>query len=304
VSLRLGVRGLVAGDVPGVFFADPDHARDEDFAVDTRDLLEVGKVVTGGIGDPCRPLVDLPVVTFFHHVIGIGTQPRQALIGPHVSDDQDVMEAAVVDVAVLEPREVFRCGLATMLARLDWVSRLECHRSMDELLVTRNLHGSEWNPDIVIVRCCHSDYVTDLVQDRFPTSRVLELIASAEPGDLAMVTKARADGYLMLHEITEATLDGALRALMRGELPMPPPVANYLLERVRSTEASPSRIQPYFSPRERDVIALLLKGLSNRQIAQRLRISQHSVKRHVSAVLHKVNSPSRAHFVARMLRDD
>jgi DNA-binding NarL/FixJ family response regulator len=209
-----------------------------------------------------------------------------------------------LDVAVLEPREVLRYGLATMLGRLGGVSSLECHRSMDELLVARSARGNGWNPDIVIVSGACNDDITDLVQSMFPTSRVLELIVSAEPGDLALAAKTHADGYLMLYDITEATLDGTLQALMRGELPMPPPVANYLLERVRSSDTSPSRIQPYFSPRERDVIALLLKGLSNRQIAHRLGISLHSAKRHVSAVLHKVNSPSRAHFVARMLRDD
>lgn len=208
-----------------------------------------------------------------------------------------------MDVAVLEPSDVLRCGLATMLGRLARISRLECHRCIDELIAARKARGSGCNPDIVIVSCAPNDDVADLVRSMFPMSRVLELVASAEPGDLAMAAKTHADGYLMLHDMTEAKLEGALQALMRGELPMSLPVANYLLERARSTDSSPSRIQPYFSPRERDVIALLLDGLSNQQIAHKLGISLHSAKRHVSAVLHKVNSPSRTHFVARMLRE-
>jgi len=210
-----------------------------------------------------------------------------------------------MDVAVLEPREVLRNGLAIMLERLCGINNLECHRSMDELLVARNADGSEWNPDVVIVSCVPDNDVIDLVRSMFPTSRVLELVNSADPGDLATAAKTRADGYLMLHDVTEATLDAALQDLMRGELPMPRPVASYLLARARAPGvAAPPRIQPYFSPREREVIALLLEGLSNRQIAHKLGISLHSAKRHVSAVLHKVNSPSRAHFVAWMLRDD
>lgn len=209
-----------------------------------------------------------------------------------------------MDVAVLEPREVLRCGLATMLGGFGGVSTAECHRTMEELLVARKARGSEWDPDIIIVSCAPNDDVADLARSMFPTSRVLELVASAEPGDLAMAAKTHADGYLMLRDTTEATLDDTLQALMRGELPMPSPVANYLLECARSTDASPSRIQPYFSPRERDVIDLLLDGLGNRQIADKLGISLHSAKRYVSAVLSKTNSPSRAHFVARMLRDD
>jgi DNA-binding NarL/FixJ family response regulator len=209
-----------------------------------------------------------------------------------------------MDVAVLEPREVLRCGLATMLGRLKAVSNLECHRSMDELFAEREARGSGWNPDIVIVSCAPGDDAADLVRSTFPASRVLHLVGSAEPGDLAMAAKSHADGYLMLHDTTEATLDGTLHILMRGELPMPLPVANYLRERARSTDRSPSRIQPYFSPRERDVIALLLEGLGNQQIADKLGISLHSAKRIVSSVLNKTNSPSRTHFVTWMLRED
>jgi DNA-binding NarL/FixJ family response regulator len=96
----------------------------------------------------------------------------------------------------------------------------------------------------------------------------------------------------MLHDTTEPRLDHTLQALMRGELQIPQPIANYLFERARSTDGSPPWIRPYFNPSERNVIDLLLEGLSNRQIAQRLGISLHSAKRRVSAVLQKANSPS------------
>jgi two-component system nitrate/nitrite response regulator NarL len=208
-----------------------------------------------------------------------------------------------MDVAVLEPREVLRSGVATMLGRLTAIGSIECHPSISELLVARKERGDEWNPDIVIVSCAPNEDVTDDVRSTFPTSRVLELVTSAAPRDLAIAAKTQADGYLMLHDVTEETLDRTLQALMRGELPMAPPVANYLFEHCRSINMSP-RIQPYFSQSERDVIALLLEGLSNGQIAKKLGISLHSAKRRVSAVLHKANSPSRAHFVAQMLRDD
>jgi DNA-binding NarL/FixJ family response regulator len=209
-----------------------------------------------------------------------------------------------MDVAVVETLEVLRCGLETMLGRLERITNLECHRSTEELLITLKAHGGEWNPDVIIVSCCVPDDIANNVRIECPASRILELVARAEPEHLAMAARANADGYLMLHDITEATLDDTLRALMHGELPMPVPIASYLLARARSDEVSPSLHQPpYFSPRERDVIALLLEGLSNRQIANRLGISLHSAKRHVSAVLNKVNSPSRAHFVAQMLRD-
>jgi two-component system nitrate/nitrite response regulator NarL len=208
-------------------------------------------------------------------------------------------ETRVVDVAVLEPREVVRLGLATMLRTIGGVNRLECHCDLDDLVAHRALDGGR-EPDIVIV----SDQVSDLVRGKLAKARVLEVIDSTDSRDIATATKTQADGYLVLPDITEAVLDRALQALMLGELPMPVPVANYLLENVRSTKTATPRVQPYFSPREHDVIDLLLEGLSNTQIAQKLGISLHSAKRHVSSVLHKTNSPSRTHFVAWRLRGD
>ncbi|WP_131732809.1 response regulator transcription factor [Actinomadura formosensis] len=202
---------------------------------------------------------------------------------------------------MVEPRELIRSGLAAILERLGGIQDLECHCDLDELLVSPKVRGGEWQPDICIVGSDAA--VARHLRSRFPSCRLLGLVASAEPEDLERAARTNADGYLMLHDTTATTLVGTLHAVMSGELPMPLQVGNYLLERVRTTEAPPPRVQPYFSPREHDVIALLLEGLSNRQISVRLGISLHSAKRHVSAILHKVNSPSRAHFVAQMLRD-
>ena len=209
----------------------------------------------------------------------------------------------MMDVAVLEPGEVLRRGLASMLGRLSAVNKFECHHSMGDLLVERQARGNEWSPVVVIVSCTFNGDVVDAVRDTFPQSRVLKLVASAEPKDVAAAAKSHADGYLMLQDTTEPRLDRTLQALLRGELAIPQPIANYLFERVRSTDTSLPRTRPYFNPSECNVIDLLLEGLSNQQIAQRLGISLHSAKRRVSAVLHKANSPSRAHFVAQMLRD-
>jgi DNA-binding NarL/FixJ family response regulator len=208
-----------------------------------------------------------------------------------------------MDVAVLEPRDVVRSGLAAMLERLGTVGHLESHSSIGELLVARQSHGDTAAPDIVIVSCVPDQDVVGPVRRTFPASRVLELMAT-EPKDHNIAGKTFADGYLMVFDITGPVLDRTLQALMRGELPMPRPIANFLFERAQPTGVSSLRAQPYFNAGERNVIDLLLEGLSNRQIAQKLGISLHSAKRRVSAVLHKANSPSRAHFVAQMLRDE
>lgn len=159
------------------------------------------------------------------------------------------------------------------------------------------------HPDVVVIGCPPREDLIGLVRTRFPASRVLGLVGSADPGDVAVATQEHADGYLMLHDVTEMTLGDTLRAMMHGGLPMSRPIADYLLDSASATDIPIPAIHGTFNARERDVITLLLEGLSNQQIARRLDISLHSAKRHVSAVLQRVNSPSRAHFVATMLRD-
>ena len=207
-----------------------------------------------------------------------------------------------MDVAVLAPCDVLRAGLSALLSRLPAVGTVECHRTLAELFTA---HADDsWRPDVVIVSCVPNADITELVRYSFPGSRMLELVGGTGATDRAVAPETAADSYLMLHDITEVTLDHALQDLVRGVPPMPRPAASTMFEPTRSTDALLSWIQPHFSPCERHVIALLLEGLSNRQIAQRMEISVHSAKRRVSAVLHKSNSPSRTHFVAHLLRDD
>ncbi|MWA04959.1 hypothetical protein F8568_032260 [Actinomadura sp. LD22] len=208
-----------------------------------------------------------------------------------------------MDVAVVEPRELIRSGLAALLERLGEVHDLECHGDLEGLFAAPKVHCGGWRPDVCIVGSGSGADVDRRLRSGFPDSRLLYVVAGTELDDLEQAARANADGYIMLHDVTATRLVGTLQAVLAGELPMPLEVGNHLLERVRTSKAPPQRVQPYFSPREQDVIALLLEGFSNRQIAGRLGISLHSAKRHVSAVLHKVNSPSRAHFVAQMLRD-
>jgi DNA-binding NarL/FixJ family response regulator len=59
---------------------------------------------------------------------------------------------------------------------------------------------------------------------------------------------------------------------------------------------------PGLTPRERDVLGLLAEGLTNRQIAERLVVSEHTVHRHVTNILRKLDLPSRAAAAAQAVR--
>ena len=92
----------------------------------------------------------------------------------------------------------------------------------------------------------------------------------------------------MLHQVTV------------GDVPLPEQVASYLLEVARrDMRAAPTT---RLTPREDDVLELLVAGHSNQEIATSLGISIHGAKRHVSSILNQFESPSRAHLVSRVLQ--
>ena len=65
-------------------------------------------------------------------------------------------------------------------------------------------------------------------------------------------------------------------------------------ERLRELGATTAPPLPELTPREREVLALLAEGLTNRLIAERLVVSEHTVHRHVTSILRKLDLPSRA----------
>src|SRR5262249_1045619 len=72
--------GLATSDNPGVFLADPIPGRGVDVPADTGDLRNTGEVNTGGVGDPGRPLADLPASAFGDYMIRITAQQRMTLL--------------------------------------------------------------------------------------------------------------------------------------------------------------------------------------------------------------------------------
>jgi RNA polymerase sigma factor (sigma-70 family) len=75
-------------------------------------------------------------------------------------------------------------------------------------------------------------------------------------------------------------------------------VVEFQLARQRAELVVPEIIEP-LSTREREVLALLAEGLTNRQIAERLVLSEHTVHRHVTNILRKLDVPSRTAAAAR-----
>ena len=128
--------------------------------------------------------------------------------------------------------------------------------------------------------------------------KVLLLLNQEEESNLDVVTSVPSNGFLQLDQLTSDSLVMTIKSIADGGTPMPGMLANRLLTRAREGALESPSPTPNLTPRERQVLELLVEGLSNKQIARRLHISQHGVKRLVSNILAKLCCPNRTLAVA------
>jgi two-component system, NarL family, nitrate/nitrite response regulator NarL len=125
---------------------------------------------------------------------------------------------------------------------------------------------------------------------------VLALVPDEPSGEGALSAGARG---LLFRDVAPAPLLAALRAVARGLSVFDPALSSV---RTAPRASSPSSGQETLTPREREVLALLAEGLSNKAIADRLSISEHTAKFHVNAVLAKLGVQRRTEAVVRAAR--
>ena len=112
----------------------------------------------------------------------------------------------------------------------------------------------------------------------------------------------RGAGFLTVGDLSEESLGHSLARISGGEVPMPADLTRTLLT-LAGQGARPAISRPRLTPREQQVLVLMVDGLSNKQIARRLHISDHGAKKFVANILAKLDCANRTHAVARALRE-
>ena len=135
------------------------------------------------------------------------------------------------------------------------------------------------------------------ITGRLPKTRVVMLTVSRDDGDLFAALRAGASGYL-LKDVDPSSLGDQLRTVMAGEAALPRGLVTRLVLEFR--DRSPRRRtiiagddQPPLTSREWEVLELLRQGATTQQIADRLSLSQATVRSHVAAILRKLRVPDR-----------
>jgi NarL family two-component system response regulator LiaR len=157
-------------------------------------------------------------------------------------------------------------------------------------------------PDVILMDMVMPDMdgaaTTRAIRQQFPQVQVIALTSFKE-GDLVKhALEAGAIGYL-LKDVTVDELAGAIRAAHAGRATLSPEAAQALVETANQPPA-PGRD---LTERELEVLALMVEGLNNTQIAGRLTVSPSTVKSHVSNILSKLGVASRTEAVSLALRN-
>ena len=132
-----------------------------------------------------------------------------------------------------------------------------------------------------------------------PATRVVILTVSEEDRDLFEAIKSGAHGYL-LKTVEPEALCALLRGVFRGEAPLSRATAAKILKQFARREPSPHATVAAddLTAREREVLALVASGLTNKEIGSKLAIAENTVKNHLKSILGKLHLDNRVQAAA------
>jgi two-component system nitrate/nitrite response regulator NarL len=198
---------------------------------------------------------------------------------------------------------LFRKGLAQLLnSQPDFQVIGEAADGLEALERARELMPDLILMDIDMPRCDGRE-ATRLIKAEMPYVVIVILTVSDDEQDLFAAIKNGAQGYL-LKKIDPADLFEQLRGLALGEAALSRLMANKILREFARAEPEPPRTgDDPLTGRERQVLQLVARGLTNREIAETLVIAENTVKNHLRNILSKLHLDNRVQAAAYALRE-
>jgi two-component system NarL family response regulator len=136
------------------------------------------------------------------------------------------------------------------------------------------------------------------IRRKYPGLKIIFLTLSEEKEPLLTAIKVGATGYLS-KSISADYLTKAIDLIIRGDTVVSPPMAIDILTEFAAWEARLKRMQgSLLSQREKDVLILISRGMSNREVAEKLFISENTVKVHLGKIMGKLDFRSRHQLAA------
>lgn len=203
----------------------------------------------------------------------------------------------LIRVMVVDDHTMVRRGLATFLKVYD---DLELVGEADNGETAIELCG-QVSPDVILMDLMMPEMdgatATRIIRQQFPKVQVVALTSFKDQEIVQKALQAGAIGYL-LKDVSASELARAIRAAHLGRATLSPEATQALVNAANQPPAPGHDL----TERERVVLALMVEGLNNTQIAARLVVSPSTIKTHVSHILSKLGVASRSEAVALALR--
>jgi len=221
-----------------------------------------------------------------------------------------------IRVLLVDDQEIVRQGLATILKYAPGIQVAgEASDGEEAVALAQALRPDVILTDLKMPRLGGIP-ATRRIRATLPETRVI-ILTTYDTDDLVFEgIKAGAQGYL-LKDAAGETLAEAIRGVVRGESQLDPSVARKVLDEFQRLAAQ-APAQPAaaaagsglnqeleieaLTPREEEVMRLLVEGLSNKEIGARLHLTEGTVKNYVSAIIAKLQANDRTHAVVTALR--
>ncbi|KAA0232940.1 MAG: Transcriptional regulatory protein DegU [Acidimicrobiales bacterium] len=211
-----------------------------------------------------------------------------------------------IRVIICDDHALFRRGLLMVLEAEGGIEVVGEAADGHEAVAT----ATELTPDVALMDVrmpiLSGIDATRAINEAVPACKIIMLTVSDDEDDLFEAIKAGATGYL-LKEISIEEVADAIRAVQGGQSLVTPSMASKLLVEFTNLSKradSPDHAgTPRLTDRELEVLRLVAEGMSNRQIAEELGISENTVKNHVRNILEKLHLHSRMEAVIYAVRE-
>ena len=204
-----------------------------------------------------------------------------------------------IRVLIVDDHIVVRSGLSAFMHALDDMQLIgEASNGAEALQKV-----GELQPDVVLMDIMMPEMdgveATQRIRQQYPKTQIVALTSFKDDDLVQRVVKAGAIGYL-LKNATASELAGAVRSAYVGQPALSPEATQSLIRMSRGTNQTPDAKS--LTAREKEVLSLLVQGLSNTEIAEKLVISPSTAKFHVSSLFSKLGVTSRTEAVALAIK--
>ena len=218
----------------------------------------------------------------------------------------------MINVLLVEDHELYRMGLSMVIQKADGINLIaEAADGLEGVKKAR-----EYSPDIILmdIGLPNLDGIesTARIKEFLPDTRILILTSRNSATDVLSAFKAGADGYVMKGATPEQTIS-AIKAVYEGVGWIDPAIAKIVFSSLNKTndseyttsDLSLSKNKNIYglTERELDVLSLMVEGLSNPQIAEKLVITRATAKAHVHSILQKLCATTRTQATVTAMKE-